>query len=83
MAMRQINNVNDRYRVQKPNSIKELPKYLVTLVTTFCSRLFYIFKLVWDTKKSLLFLTVFMSVFNGVMPVIGSIIGTLDMLMRS
>ncbi len=75
MAMRQINNVNDRYRVQKPKSLREVPKYLVTLVSTFFTRLFYIFKLVWDTKKSLLFWMVFMAVFNGVMPVIGSLIG--------
>ena len=70
MAMREINNVNDRYRVPKPKSVKEVPKYLVTLVSTFMTRLFYIFKLVWDTRRSLLFWMLFMSLFNGVMPVI-------------
>ena len=75
MAMRQVNNVNDRYRVPKPNRIKEVPHYLVTLVSTFSTRLFYIFRLVWETKRSLLFWMVFMAVFNGVMPVIGSLIG--------
>ncbi len=73
--MRQVNNVNDRYRVKKPESVKEVPKYLITLVSTFCTRLFYIFRLVWETKRSLLFLMVFMALFNGVMPVIGSLIG--------
>ncbi len=75
--MRDINetSVNDRYRVPKPKSVKEVPKYLKELLGSFFSRLFYIFKLVWETKRSLLFLMVFMAVFNGVMPVIGSLIG--------
>ena len=75
--MRDINDmsVNDRYRVPKPKSISEVPKYLKDLLKSFFSRLFYIFRLVWDTKKSLLFIMVFMAVFNGVMPVIGSLIG--------
>lgn len=75
--MRDINDmsVNDRYRTPKPKSLKEVPKFLKELVSSFFSRLFYIFRLVWETKKSLLFLMVFMAVFNGVMPVIGSLIG--------
>ena len=75
--MHDINDmsVNDRYRVPKPKSLKEVPKYLKKLVSSFFSRLFYIFRLVWETKKSLLFLMIFMAVFNGVMPVIGSLIG--------
>ena len=75
--MRDINDmsVNDRYRVPKPKKLGEVPKYLFKLFTSFFSRLFYIFKLVWETKKSLLFVMVFMAAFNGVMPVIGSLIG--------
>jgi ABC-type multidrug transport system fused ATPase/permease subunit len=69
-----IAEVNEQYKVPKPKNIKEVPHYLKELITTFFTRLFYIFKLVWETKKSLLFLMVFMSVFNGVMPVIGSLI---------
>ena len=75
--MRSISDtsVNDRYRVPKPKGIGEVPGYLAKVAANFFSRLFYIFRLVWDTKKSLLFIMVFMAVFNGVMPVIGSIIG--------
>lgn len=69
------NTLNDQYRVEKPHSLKEVPGYLGKLVSTFCSRLFYIFRLVWNTKKSLLFIMLFMAVFNGVMPVVGSLIG--------
>lgn len=68
-------NINDQYRVPKPKSIGEVPKYLVTLAKTFFGRLGYIFKLVWEAKPSMLFLMVFMALFNGIMPVIGSMIG--------
>ncbi len=68
-------SLNDQYRVPKPNSIGEVPKYLVKLATTFFTRLGYIFKLVWEAKRSMLFLMVFMAIFNGIMPVIGSMIG--------
>ena len=67
--------LNDQYRVPKPNGIKEVPAYLLKLFTTFFTRLGYIFKLVWEAKRSMLFLMVFMALFNGIMPVIGSMIG--------
>ena len=75
--LRNINDtqVNDRYRVPKPESLKDVPRYLKELLGSFFSRLIYIFRLVWETKPSLLFLMIFMALFNGVMPVIGSIIG--------
>ncbi|MBO4847611.1 MAG: ABC transporter ATP-binding protein [Clostridia bacterium] len=75
--MRNISDmsVNDRYRVEKPKSVKEVPAYLKQLLGSFFSRLVYIFRLVWETKPSLLFIMIFMALFNGVMPVIGSIIG--------
>ncbi|MDD6189530.1 MAG: ABC transporter ATP-binding protein [Clostridiales bacterium] len=61
-------------RPPKPKKISEVPRYLKGLIVPTFSRLFYIFKLVWETKKSLLFLQIFMSVFNGIAPVIGSLI---------
>ncbi len=61
-------------RVKKPEGYRDLPRYLRALVTVFFTRLFYIFRLVWDTRKSLLFIMLFMSVFNGVAPVVGSLI---------
>ena len=69
------NTLNDQYRVPKPQGIKDVPRYIGELFSTFFSRLFYIFRLVWDTKKSLLFFMCFMALFNGVMPVVGSLIG--------
>lgn len=73
--MRNITDVNDRYRIPKPKSLRETPQYVWTLLKTFLSRLFYIFRLVRETKKSLLFWMVFMALFSGVMPVLGSLIG--------
>jgi hypothetical protein len=59
----------------KPESIKEVPGYLYRLITKFFHRLFYIFRLVWDTKPWILLYMVFMAIFNGVTPVIGAKIG--------
>ena len=68
------NTINDRYRIPPPNHVREVPGYLRKLTTTFLKRLLYIFRLVWETRKSLLFVMVLMCVFNGVMPVVGSVI---------
>ena len=64
----------EKNKVQKPKSIKEVPSYLKNLVSTFFSRLFYIFGLVWETAPWILFVMVFMAIFNGVMPVLGATI---------
>ena len=64
----------EKNRAQKPKSIKELPAYVKKLVVTFFSRLFYIFGLVWETAPWILFVMVFMAIFNGVMPVLGATI---------
>lgn len=66
--------VNKQYQIPKPEKLKDVPKYLVTLIKTFFVRLFYVYKLVWEAKPSLLFVMTFMSVFNGVSPVIGAYI---------
>ncbi len=67
-------NGNDDLKPPKPKSAKEVPMYLWKLIYGFTFRLFYIFKLVWEARPSLLFLMMFMSVFNGVVPVLGSLI---------
>lgn len=68
------NKVNDQYRIPKPKSIKEVPSYLKQLVGSFLKRMLYIVKLVWEASPIILFVMTFMSVFNGVMPVLGSLI---------
>jgi len=66
--------MNAKLKEPKPESAKEVPAYLKSVISKFFSRLFYIAGLIWEAKPSLLILMVFMAIFNGVMPVIGSLI---------
>ncbi len=65
---------DSRQSIPKPASLREVPGFLGKLISSFFVRLFYIYGLVWETKPWILFLMLFMSVFNGVMPVIGALI---------
>lgn len=64
----------DKLKEPLPKSIKEVPGYLKRVTVSFFSRLSYIMKLVWEAKKSLLLLMIFMAIFNGVSPVISAYI---------
>lgn len=68
------NRVNDQYRVPRPKSLREVPGYVWMVIKNFFTRLFYIYRLVWEARPSILFMMVFMSVFNGVMPVLGALL---------
>ena len=63
---------NEKLKPPKPKNIREVPGYLWKVVSGFTYRLFYIFKLVWEARPSLLFIMLFMSVFNGIIPVLGA-----------
>ncbi len=67
-------DLNQRLKEPLPKNIKEVPGYLKRLFSKFFSRLFYIVKLVWQAKKSLLLMMFFTSVFNGVSPVISAFV---------
>ena len=69
------NKATEKLKEPKPKSIREVPGYLWRVVSKFFSRLFYIFRLVWDAKPWILFVMVGHSVLSGVFPVIGAIIG--------
>ncbi len=66
--------IREQLKEPKPKSIREVPGYLYRLVTKFFSRLFYIFRIVWDTKPWILIHMVLMAIFNGVNPVINTFI---------
>ena len=68
------NREEKRYITPPPENIREVPDFLRRLLSGFCKRLFYIYSLVWQTRPWILFLMLFMSVFNGVMPIIGALI---------
>lgn len=59
-------------REPRPKTPRELPRYLLRTVSRFFGRLFYIFRLVWETRPWILFVMLFMAVFNGVMPIVGA-----------
>ncbi len=64
----------DKLKEPKPKNIKEVPRYVKNVVSGFFSRLFYIFRIVWETGPWILFVMIFMAVFNGVIPVFGAVI---------
>ena len=66
--------MNEKLKEPKPQSLGEVPGYLKRLISKFFFRLFYIVRLVWEARPSLLFSMMFMALFNGIMPVIGSLI---------
>ena len=61
-------------KVDLPKSIGDIPRFLKEVIGGFFKRLFYIFKLVWSTSPLILATLVFISVFEGVMPLVGSLI---------
>lgn len=61
-------------RVKKPDSIKDIPRYLKELLGGFFSRYGYIVKLVWKSGPWILFLLSVIAVIKGIIPVMGSII---------
>ncbi|HHX07123.1 MAG TPA: ABC transporter ATP-binding protein [Erysipelothrix sp.] len=67
---------SEKNKEPKPESIKEIPDYIRTVVGKFFYRLYYIFTLVWDTRPWILFLMVFMAIFNGIAPIVTAYIGS-------
>ena len=64
----------DENKVQPPKSFSDLPRFIKELVGGFFSRLFYIFAMVWKTSPFILISLVVISLLEGVLPVIGSVI---------
>ncbi len=61
-------------RVTPPRSPADVPRYLRELLGGFFSRLFYIFGLVWQSGPAYLILLFLIALFNGLMPLTGSLI---------
>lgn len=68
------NHIEDKNREPKPKNIKEVPRYLKNVVSSFFSRLFYIFGLVWETNPWILIIMIFVALLNGLLPVVGTYI---------
>lgn len=67
--------INDQYRIPLPKNFKDVPRYIKDVYTSTTARMFYILKLVWEANPGILFMLAFMSIFNGVAPAIGSLLG--------
>lgn len=57
-----------------PKHLKEVPQYLIRLISSFFLRLFYIFRLVWETKPLILILMIAAAAANGLLPIFGAYI---------
>ncbi len=56
----------------RPKRLREIPRWLVTLVSSFLSHLFYIVRLVMETSPWLLLLMAFFCLLGGFLPVVGA-----------
>ena len=61
-------------RVPPPKNLADIPRYLKALLGGFFTRFLYIVKLVWKTGWWVLFALSFVAIFNGISPIIGSLI---------
>ena len=61
-------------KVAPPKNIKDVPRYLKETVGGFFSRLFYIFRMVWQTGHWILIAMVLVAIFSGIFPAIISVI---------
>lgn len=61
-------------KVEPPKSLRDLPRYLKETVGGFFSRLFYIFRMVWETGHWILITMLLVAIFTGIFPVIISVI---------
>ncbi|WP_305768519.1 ABC transporter ATP-binding protein [Candidatus Epulonipiscium viviparus] len=69
------NKAQDQYRIEPPKKLKEVPAYVKEMFVAITGRMSYIIKLVWEANPGIIFVMMFMTVFNGLMPVTGSLIG--------
>lgn len=72
-----LGGMGDQYnRVAPPKGIKDLPRFLRELLTGFFSRLFYTFRMVWETGHWILFAMIAIAILTGIMPLVGSLISS-------
>lgn len=64
----------DTPRIEKPKTLKGWITFVSKNFVDTLHRLGYIYKLVWDVRPWILFLMGFMTLFNGVAPIVGSLI---------
>jgi ABC-type multidrug transport system fused ATPase/permease subunit len=68
---------HDKLKEPKPAHLKDWPSYLWRNTKKLFRRLLYIYRLVWDARPWIFITMIFMTVFNGVSPVISAYIAKL------
>jgi len=61
-----------RFTEPRPDKLKDYPAYITRTIKSFIYRLFYVFKLIWDSKPIILILMTLFSIANGVIPVLSA-----------
>ncbi|MBQ7982401.1 MAG: ABC transporter ATP-binding protein [Clostridia bacterium] len=64
----------DKWKDPLPKSPREVPAYIRKVVGGTLHRMGYVFRIVWETKHWILFLMAFMTLYDGIAPVIHSLI---------
>lgn len=64
----------EKLKEPRPESLKEVPGYIGRVVSKTLKRLLYIFKIVYKTRPWILFVMIFMAIFDGVMPTVSIMI---------
>lgn len=63
----------DYNKPEKPKNIRQVLPYLLKICKDLFGRLFYIFRLVWETSPLILVVLSLISIIQGVMPLIGAV----------
>ena len=74
MGPRPLKDPNRDSRVKPPKGISDLPRFLAELLGGFFGRLFYTFRLVWQTGPWILLTLIAIAVLHGVLPIVGSLL---------
>ncbi|MBQ8576383.1 MAG: ABC transporter ATP-binding protein [Clostridia bacterium] len=65
---------SDKWKEPLPKNIREVPDYLKKVIGGTVHRMGYVFRVVWETKHWILFVMMFMTLYDGVAPVISNLI---------
>ena len=66
--------MKERQKEPLPKHFNEIAPYIKKVWGGFFKRLFYIYKLVWETRPWILFVMLAIAVFEGIMPIVGALI---------
>ena len=67
-------SMNEKLKEPLPKRLRDVPGFLKRVAQSYFSTLLYVIRLVWEAKKSLLIMMVFVAAFNGVSPVFAAYI---------